>query len=129
MILSFDPGPSTGVAVIDSDTGALVETHVFTDPDQLRMWILKDSPWVDKNDVVAERGPDFGGHHRKETQEAEEVIKNCFPHATWVSPGQWKGHPVTRNAAKDLKGKTQHEKDALGLARWYKNVWRRRVNN
>lgn len=121
MILSVDPGVSTGVALL-MDDGSIDTTFVASSVEQLRGFIdgtFEKSPAEDLF-VVVEEGPKLSGNYRSHIQEIEEVIKIYFPLITWVPPSQWKNHPGS--FSEGLKGLTQHEKDAVGLGRWFRKT-------
>ena len=122
-VISFDPGVTTGIAVIASEDAAVLYTAAIGgDPmlvDGEIAYLKKEFP---DSDVVVEKAPAHAGNYRQHTQQIEERIRNAFPNAEWVPPGQWKGHPASR--VSDLRGKTQHEKDAAGLGRWFRKTRR-----
>lgn len=121
MILSVDPGVSTGVALLVDD-GSVVSTYVAFSVEELRGFLdgtLETSPDEDLF-VVVEEGPKLSGNYRSHIQEIEQVLKRYFPHITWVPPSQWKNHPG--HFSEGLKGLTQHEKDAVGLGRWFRKT-------
>lgn len=124
MILSFDPGVTTGVALLKDD-GTILDTTTVQSVEEMESYcyaVKNDRKATDPlEDIVcvAEQGPQQSGNYRPHIQEIEEVIKKYFYDVHWVPPGQWKGHPVATSS--DVK-KTQHEKDAVGLARWYRKT-------
>lgn len=124
VFIAFDPGITTGVAVI-SDDGSIVETYAIQDVDRVneKIDLLADS--FPDAESVAEEPPRHGGNYRPHTQEIEAGIKRRFPDTYWVIPGQWKGHPKARTS--DLSHCTQHEKDAAGIGRWYRAMRRASV--
>lgn len=114
MILAFDPGVTTGVAVVDN--GEIIYTAALGTVDgMVTRNLAKRFPGAE---VVAEAPPLMGGNYRPHTQSVEEAIKKQFPDAYWVNPGQWKGTPPSRTPVP--KSLTQHEKDAVHLAFWFK---------
>lgn len=120
-ITAFDPGVSTGAAVID-DSGAIVETSVGRTLEDAHLIAVRFKQDYPENYVVIEEPPLRGGNYRPHTQQVEEDLRKIFPDATWISPGQWKGTPASRGSLP--KYLTQHEKDAVGLARWFKKTRR-----
>lgn len=117
MVVSIDPGVTTGIAVIGDD-GSVVDTWSLSDPEDVSDQLRVLASMYPDADSVGEQPPLWGGHHRPHTQVIEEKVKHFFPDVDWVNPGQWKGHPASKTS--DLRGKTQHEKDAAGLGRWYR---------
>lgn len=117
LIISFDPGVTTGIAVLDED-GTPLETYAVAtnEVEEFAKWAVETYPDAD---AIIESPPEWGGNMRPVTQGVEETLKRYFPDAVWAYPGQWKGHPATRPDS-SLRGKTQHEKDAVGLGRWFK---------
>jgi hypothetical protein len=82
-------------------------------------WVVLNAPDVETVHVVAEEGPKQSSNYRAHIQDIEEVIKHHFPEVHWVPPGQWKGHPA---ASSPVVNATQHEKDAVGLGRWFRKI-------
>lgn len=118
LIISFDPGVSTGIAVI-SESDDPPFTAVFSGlPGALLETITDLQGKYPDAKVVAEQPPQHTGNYRQHTQQVEELIRRAFPQVEWIQPSQWKGHPASITS--DLRGKTQHEKDAVGLGRWYR---------
>lgn len=121
MILSFDPGVTTGVALL-MDDGSVRYTTTISSVEELEAycWAVKNDSQL-KEDIVcvAEEGPKQSGNYRPYIQDIETVIKKHFPDVNWVPPGQWKGHPA---ASAPVVNATQHEKDAVGLGRWYRKT-------
>lgn len=117
-VISFDPGATTGVAVVDKN-GDIVATFAFS-LSELRDFVelLK---WLDcfPIPIAIEVGPQFQ-HHSPITMQAEAAILNVFPDAVTISPGQWKGHPAA-DWHQLSKLRSKHERDAVGLARWFQN--------
>jgi predicted RNase H-like nuclease (RuvC/YqgF family) len=122
-VISFDPGVSTGVAVIDLLDGSLLYSSVVQgDPERIEEEITHLKDEFPHAQVVAEKPPVLAGNYRQHIQQIEERIRASFENVEWVRPSQWKGHPASRVA--DLTGKTQHEKDAVALARWFRRTRR-----
>jgi hypothetical protein len=117
MILAFDPGVSTGIAILEED-GSVVNTYVRSFDEMSDEFITGLSNIYKDAAAVAEQGP-LTGNYRPLTQTIEERLRKAFPKIEWVTPGQWKGHPAARSA-QALPRLTQHERDAVGLGRWFK---------
>lgn len=118
MYLAIDPGVTTGVALIDEE-GTVVDTWAIRDVASIEYVLVTVHDDYPSTQVIAEAPPQYAGHYRSHTQDVEMVVKRHFPDVEWVPPGQWKGHPATRPTS-ELRGLTQHEKDAVGLARWFR---------
>lgn len=117
MILAFDPGVSTGIAILQDD-GSIVNTYVRSFDEMSEEFIDGLARMYPKARTVAEQGP-VTGNYRPLTQTIEERLRRAFPSIEWVLPGQWKGHPAAK-PSQALPRMTQHEKDAVGLGRWFK---------
>jgi hypothetical protein len=119
MVLFFDPGPSTGVAVIDGDE--VLHTEVIRNLDDERFEVLAVTlreRYVELCGarVGIEAPPMWTGNMRPVTQAYESILRRLFPDAEWINPGQWKSTPSARS--KVPVGLTQHERDAVRAARW-----------
>ena len=119
-VISFDPGVTTGIAVIGAGRDVLYTCAVRTieEVDEQIAFLQKV---YSESRQVAELPP-TSGHYRQHTQQVEERIRSAFPDVEWVPPGSWKRHPASDFS--DLRGKTQHEKDAAGLGRWFRKTRR-----
>lgn len=124
LTLVFDPGYSTGVALLSN---ADVVFTCTLDVDTLNKFLDvvlfihgPDNDFID--DVVIETGPQY--HHSNPlTRRVQAFLEQEFPEAHLIQPSQWKKHPASRN----VPGKTQHEKDAAGLGRWFYTTRRQDV--
>lgn len=125
-VISFDPGVTTGIAVIADDGDVLHTEAVHGDADHVDSRIRDLSDAFPNSHAVAEKGPPLEGNYRQHTQQIEERIRNAFPDVEWILPAQWKGHPASR--VSDLRSCTQHEKDAAGLGRWFRRTRKIGVN-
>jgi hypothetical protein len=114
VVVTIDPGTTTGVARVKS-SGHVVETFVDRYPfDTLRNYLRRDLCGAK---VVCESGPGFGRHNTFHLESVEQIVRDEVDEVTWVSPGQWKGTPAASSPVS--RGLTQHERDAVRLARWY----------
>lgn len=119
-VIAFDPGASTGVAVLD-EFGEILFTQTFTIQElegfmDFTLWIADDI------EVVVEQGPEYG-HHSPVTRRAEELILDVFSSAHRVLPGHWKSHPHYRKRVHIPKRLvTAHEHDAVRLAQWFQET-------
>jgi hypothetical protein len=120
MVLAFDPGGTTGVALLDRSTGIILRTEAFTPSEVLeyarRMEVKRRAfTPVDNFIVVIEKGPEWQ-QHSPITRSVEVKLRSIFPDAHLVTPNRWKGHPA---AVCKERMTTKHEKDAVRLARWF----------
>lgn len=118
-VLAFDPGGTTGFAVVGEDSRVLFTYAIVIDAleDFLECLEVLGAAWVGVVDVVIEIGPQFE-HHSPVTRRIEARLREKFPNAYLVQPSEWKSHP----AARKLKLRsimTAHEKDAARLAYWF----------
>lgn len=119
-VIAFDPGASTGVAVLDefgqilfTVTLSIQELEGFMD---FMLWIAEDI------EVVVEQSPQYG-HHSPITRRAESLILDIFESAHRVLPGHWKSHPHYSDRVHLSKRLvTTHEHDAARLARWFQET-------
>lgn len=113
IIVSVDPGISTGMAVYDSGR-QLLELSTVT-LDAAYQWLMMYRPDV----IVCERMP--VGILDQELQRGYQLILSAINkegELHKISPGEWK--PVAQNQHwKTPLAKTQHEKDAYCLLRYY----------
>lgn len=116
-VIIFDPGVSTGAAVLEDD-GTVVDSWTLHEVGEVERKVRHLHGAYPDADVVVEQPPLLGGNYRPHTQQIEAAISGAFSEITWVSPGQWKGHPAARSDS-SMRGKTQHEKDAVSLGRWF----------
>jgi len=112
-ILAFDPGMTTGVAVLDSkgnivSTVALDERLVVGKAKRLKR-MYKDTA------VVIETGPLWRSDSTL-TRTVEGELLSIFPDASLVPPNRWKNHPAAKCTEKLT---TTHERDAVRLGRWF----------
>lgn len=117
-VIAFDPGSSTGVAVL-SEYGEILFTTTLSiiELEHFMNFML----WVEEDiEVVVEQGPEYG-HHSPVTRSAESIILEVFEAAHRVLPGHWKSHPSSSKPL--LRGvKTRHEHDAVRLAQWFQET-------
>jgi hypothetical protein len=120
VILSIDPGVTTGIAILHED-GEVFETTTVATREEISNYLYLITQKSDEDfGVVVEEGPQQSSNYRSHIQGIEEEIKRFFSEITWVQPAQWKNHPAA--VISGLGKRTQHEKDAVGLGRWYRKV-------
>jgi hypothetical protein len=121
MVLAFDPGATTGVALVDRSDGTIMRTEAYSPSEVLeyarRMVTTQSNRWHSNSSfvVVIEKGPEWQ-QHSPITRSVETKLRDIFPTAHLVTPNRWKGHPAAK--CSERLG-TKHEKDAVKLARWY----------
>lgn len=118
-IIAFDPGATTGFAILSEDGRVLFTQAIVIDGLEGFLDFLNVmGVTVDRSiDVVIEIGPQFE-HHSPVTRRVEAKLRAMFPEAYLIQPSQWKSHPASRNV--DLRHTlTTHEKDAARLGRWF----------
>lgn len=114
LLVSIDPGLSTGVAIFDN--GKFVRSYTTHAPhDRLRLELQS----LERPDEVAcERGP---SNHRRQAQACEPVeaivAESCSVDVVWIRPTEWKGTPDAILAPSDSPS-NKHERDATRMARW-----------
>jgi predicted RNase H-like nuclease (RuvC/YqgF family) len=113
VILSFDPGGTTGVAVV-GEKGNIIRTEALN-ADQIVGHAERLHRKYESAVVVIERGPVWRSDSPL-TRNVEGKLRQIFPNAALVTPNKWKGHPTARC---DEKLPTRHQRDAVCLARWF----------
>jgi hypothetical protein len=125
MVLAFDPGATTGIALVDQKDGAVLRTEAYPPSEALeyaRRMEVKQRGFKGCNfDVVIEKGPEWQ-QHSPITRSVETKLRSIFPKAHLVTPNRWKGHPAAKCPE---RLDTKHEKDAVKLARWYIKSYKR----
>lgn len=118
LILVFDPGGTTGIALLDT-SGAILRTEAYSPSETLayarRMEVKCRKKSLDSFAVVIEKGPEWQ-QHSPITRSVEVKLREIFPDAHLVTPNRWKGHPASK--CRERLG-TRHEKDAVKLGRWF----------
>lgn len=112
-----DPGVQTGVAVFRRK---VLVTSFTCDPPFSELWRtisrFAKQPGTDVTLVVEE--PPGGGHQPETTDLYKQLeLADCFT----VRPTEWKGHPASRLLQGDHAA-TKHERDAIGLGRFWLNT-------
>ena len=112
MVISWDPGKRTGVAVISRE-GRILFTATYDLVDNKTIVALKKR--FPGARACIEEPPEHNRMNRGITDSIEHDLRRHYPHAVWIKPAVWKGHPASK--VKLNKGATQHEKDAAGMGR------------
>lgn len=117
--LAFDPGGTTGFAVLDENARLRFTYPIVIDAldDFLECLDILGAAWVGIVDIVIEIGPQYE-HHSPVTRRVEARLREKFPTAFLVQPSEWKSHPATRQI-KLRSSITMHEKDAARLGYWF----------
>lgn len=104
VIIAFDPGITTGVAICDTDLQTLnaFETKV---PEN---FILPGTT------VVVERMP-YGLNQAAMAIACRATLAGCK--VVWISPGEWK--PLRHLLASRKTARGQHAKDAAAILQYY----------
>jgi predicted RNase H-like nuclease (RuvC/YqgF family) len=113
VVIAFDPGATTGIAVVNARnqvmyTAAVSERTISLQAKRIRRK-YKDAP------VAIETGPLWRSNSNL-TRNVEQELRNIFPSAALIRPNQWKSHPA---AECNERLHTTHERDAVRLARWF----------
>ena len=120
MVLFFDPGPSTGIAVVDGDSVLFTTVVRNASDDELEDIAASLAEKYAQASVGIEAPPMLSGNMRPVTQRIEEILRKHFQNARWVRPSDWKNTPSART--KVPSNLTQHEKDAVRAGRWMERV-------
>lgn len=125
MILALDVGITTGAALAEDD-GFIMDTWVIdaaalSDND---IRFFRDNPVVK---VCMELPAPSLASSTATLRDVVEQMRQWFPDAHIVRPGVWKQSAVALQPLPDevqhLK-LSAHEKDAIGIARWYREYLR-----
>ena len=123
LILSFDPGITTGYALISTSGVLLVSGNLDLDD-------LRESPILEgmKNAegllVIMETVPIFGNSALgRRLHEVNSILEGFFPTAVKILPGTWKSIPSIINfpVPKTWLGKpmTPHQKDSYRMGMFF----------
>jgi predicted RNase H-like nuclease (RuvC/YqgF family) len=116
-VIAFDPGATTGFAVLSGDGRVLHTAAIWVDvlEEFLEFLAFAGNTIDDVVDVVIEIGPKVQ-NHSPVTRRVEAILCERYSNANLVQPSQWKSHPASR---RKVKASTKHEKDAVRLAHWF----------
>lgn len=116
IVLSIDPGITTGIAVIETGGKVLFSSWIQgVEPgkDDFHLHLAKIDTDFRCTDVVIERGPDLERNASDFLNRQDAVLRQLFPSATWWTPNEWK--PTPRGKAMLPHGITIHERDAIRM--------------
>ena len=115
VLVSIDPGLSTGVAVFVNGTFAYSFTSQPPHDDLRRTLVGLRS----NDDVVCEKGPSI--RRQAETcAPVEALVTELVDNVQWVRPTAWKPDPKAEVQPGDSPG-NKHERDAIRLGRYWLN--------
>lgn len=114
LLVSVDPGQSTGVAIFSN--GHLVRSFTSVAPHTTLRRELH--ALADHDEVVCEKGPAL--RRQAATCEPVEAIirEHALSRTSWVRPTEWKPNPEAVLLDSDTPG-TKHERDAIRMGRWH----------
>lgn len=113
VLVSIDPGLSTGVAVFVD--GRLNHSFTSAPPhDRLRRTL---SALRSEDEVVCEKGPAIR-RQAATCEPVEALVTELAPALAWVRPTSWKPNPDAVVWPTDRPG-TRHESDAIKLGRYW----------
>lgn len=110
----IDPGHTTGIAIFKD--GQLKHVLSSESPHEALADIVRGQ------EVVCERGPVNRDHNAETCVEVETIVKREADDVHWVQPSEFKCHPAFRTQPSEGN---RHERDAIGLGRWFLAVRRR----
>lgn len=118
-LLAIDPGVETGIALLSGE-GTIVWTLTTRSPHSGLSNALNQ--YHDAS-VVIEEAP-LRGHYKHAFLEVRAIVEhnaaNYERSLAWVLPSHWKGSPRSRlDPAAKAMCTTKHEREAVGLGRWY----------
>lgn len=110
MLLSIDPGLTTGVAVLNHQGEVILANELSGDP-HLIVATLAEIPHEDE---VIEEGPP--NRNNPFLDDLDGRLRTQFPDATWMRPTEWKSTPRARSPI-PRKVSSVHVKDAIRMGR------------
>lgn len=116
ILLCIDPGLTTGWAVFRNGVPMTCgDIHVDDLEEGIEMW-KEFSPEKVLAEMVAPRGVN---KHAVALDQVMGKIRESFPEAEWIRPGQWKPISQTWDLPEPVGGKySPHQKDALRMGLW-----------
>lgn len=117
VVISLDPGVTTGYAVLDLDRGRLELGDLpFEDLEEKLRYLKETYP---EASVVAEVVVD--SYRNRELRPLGVTISKVFEQVDWLTPGEWKNSFVANIYNPDVDNK--HQRDALCIGAYY--LWRK----
>lgn len=113
VLISIDPGLSTGVAVFRD--GEFVRSYTSEAPHTTLRMEVGSLVWPDE--VVCEKGPT---NHRRQAaacEPVEAIVDRSPVHVSWIRPSSWKRTPDAVLLDTDTP-RNIHERDAIRMGRW-----------
>lgn len=120
MYLGIDAGGTTGVAIINDKGDVLAWMDLTSDAieQSTTLRALANDP---ETSVCIEYPATIRtGRNQKAMHDAVDALKRLFPHAATVQPGVWKTSSVIKQPVPAGWHISQHQKDAVGIARWHR---------
>jgi len=115
IVLGVDAGVTTGLAIVSGDDQRVLH-HSTCDIESLQFQLELLERTVDE--VVVERAlPYKRSRLGRELMLVHTLVERACPDAYWIDASQWKNTEAKMSPVP--RGVSQHEKDAIRMARWY----------
>lgn len=115
IVLGVDAGLTTGLAIVSGDDQRVLH-HSSCDVETLQFHLTLLERTVDE--IVVERAlPYKRSRLGRELHLVHTLVERACPEAHWIDASQWKNTEVLLSPVP--RGVSQHEKDAIRMARWY----------
>lgn len=115
IVLGVDAGLTTGLAIVSGDDQRVL--HYSTAPPEALGETLRLLERI-VDEVVVERAlPYKRSRLGKKLEEVHALVDRACPEAHWIDASEWKNTEVRMSPVP--RGASQHEKDAIRIARWY----------
>lgn len=111
LLLSIDPGLTTGVAVLNYRGEVIFATELFGDPDL----IARTCAGISHQDEVIEEGP--ANRNNPYLDDLDGRLREQFPEATWMRPADWKPTPRASTPIPRRTIQSVHVRDAIWMGR------------
>lgn len=111
MLLSIDPGLTTGVAVLNYRGEVILATELFGDP----ALIARTCAGIPHQDEVIEQGPT--NRNNPYLDNLDGRLREEFPEATWMRPADWKPTPRAFTPIPRRTVNSVHVHDAIRMGR------------
>lgn len=110
MLLSIDPGLTTGVAVLNRNGEVILANELSGDPHLIVATLAQ----IPHEDEVIEEGPP--NRNNPFLDDLDGRLREEFPEAVWMRPTEWKSTP-RRFSSVPRSVKSVHVKDAIRMGR------------